>query len=120
VSRANHQEEFMVTSEMMAELAEGKQPAFIFVCEGLVQHWSQDNHKGIIVATNRQAADVLASKLTQNNGKPVSVSEVGPEQGATLAERISFAVVVGGANGVFVTDDGKTVQWFEAPPAPIG
>ena len=108
----------MVTSEMMAELAAGNVPAFIFVSEGLVQHWKQDNHKGIIFATNRQAADVMAAKLTQNTGRPVTVSETGPQTGATLAERITYAVVVGNANGVFVTDDGKNVQWFEAPPAP--
>ena len=107
----------MVTGEQMVELARGTVPAFIFECDGVVQHWSQNNHSGILVATNRGAADVFAAKLTQNNGKPVSVSEVGTQPGSTLADRIGVAVVVGGANGVFVTDDGKTVQWFDAPPA---
>ena len=108
----------MVTSEMMTELAQGKLPAFLFVSEGMAQHWSQDSRFGIIIATNRQAADVLASKLTSNNGKPVTVWELGSVEGDTLTNRIAASVVAGGAKGVFVTDDGKTVQWFDAPPVP--
>src|SRR5262245_56423150 len=110
-------EQLMVTGEQMAELALGTAPAFIFRCDGIVQHWHQNRHVGMLVATNRAAADVMAAKLTTNNGREVSVWEVGKMEGDTLANRIAASVVAGGANGLFVTDDGQTVQWFDAPPA---
>jgi len=108
----------MITNELMAEMAQGKRPAFIFVHDGEIQHWSQGNKPGLLVATNREAADAFATKLTAKKGSGVAVSEVGTTPGATLASLIASAVVEGGAAGIYATDDGKTVYFFQPPTLP--
>jgi hypothetical protein len=108
----------MVTNEMVAEMIQGKRPAFIFTFGGMVQFWQQDHNTGMIVATSRQAADVMAADLTKKKGATVSVAEIGIVQDETLAGHMVTAVLENGATGVFVTEDGKQSYYFEAPPAP--
>lgn len=108
----------MITNEMMTELAQGKRPSFIFLHDGQVQHWSQDNKPGLLVATNREAANAFATKLTTKKGSGVAVAEVGTNAGATLAHLIATAVAEGGATGIYATDDGKSVYYFQPPTLP--
>jgi hypothetical protein len=102
----------MVTDETVAEMIQGKRPAFIFKFAGMVQFWQQDHHSGMIVATSRQAADVVAADLTNKKGARVSVSEVGTVHDETLAEHLTVATLDHGATGVFVTEDGKEIDYF--------
>ena len=108
----------MVTNEMVKEMIQGKRPAFIFTFGGMVQFWQQDHHTGIIIATSRQAADLVAADLTNKKGARVSVSEVGTVQDETLAGHLAVAALDHGATGVFVTEDGKEIHYVEAPPIP--
>jgi hypothetical protein len=108
----------MITDEVMTELAQGKRPSFVFLHDGEIQYWSQLNKPGLLVATNREAADAFAMKLTAKKGSGVAVAEVAAMPGATLANLIASAVVEGGAVGIYATDDGKTVYFFQPPSLP--
>ncbi len=108
----------MVTNEMVGEMIQGKGPAFIFTFGGMVQFWQEDHHTGIIIATSRRVADVVAADLTNKKGAKVSVSEVGTVQDETFAGHLTVAALDHGPTGVFVTEDGKEVHYFEAPLAP--
>lgn len=108
----------MVTSEMMQEMLQSKRPAFIFVCEGRVQLWTQEQGPGVVVATTRDAAEKIGQQLAENKGKPVSVAEIGATPGNTLAVQVALAVFDFGATGIYATDDGETVAYFPAPPKP--
>jgi hypothetical protein len=105
----------MIASETLTEMIQGKRPAFIFTYGGAVQFWRQDHHTGMIVATSRQAADVVAADLTTKKGAKVSVCEVGTAQDETLAGHMAVSVLDHGATCVFVTEDGKQMQCVEAP-----
>jgi hypothetical protein len=108
----------MVTNEAVAEMIQGKRPAFVFTFGGMVQLWQEGYHTGIIIATSRPAADVVAENLTMKKGARVSVSEMGSVQDETLAGHLAVSVLDRGATGVFVTDDGEAIHYFEAPPSP--
>lgn len=107
----------MVTSQMITDMVQGKRPSFIFIHDGRVQHWSQNNKSGILVATTREAADAFAKKLTEKKGESVIASEVGTIEGETLGGQISEAVDLD-TGGIYVTDDGATVYFFQVPRQP--
>src|SRR5687767_10835517 len=110
----------MVTNEMVGEMIRGTRPAFIFTFGGMIQLWQQGHGMGIIIATSRTAADIVAADLTNKKGAKVSVAEVGTVNGETLTEHLAVAVLDHGATGVFVTETGKEFQHLEAPPVPDG
>ena len=105
----------MVTNEMMAEMIDGKRPSFVFLQGGQVQRWSQNNRDGILVAATREAADVFAQKLTTNKGESVLVCEVGTVKEGTLARLISTEFPSRNGAGIYATDDGKNVYYFQPP-----
>jgi hypothetical protein len=106
----------MVTSELLNEMLHGKRPAFVLTCDGKIQHWKSGQGMGIVIATTRAAAEILATQFEKQQGKPVSISEMGKAQGDTLAKQIASSVGNAGADGVFVTEDGITNSYFKAPP----
>ena len=105
----------MVTNETLTEMLQGKRPAFLCTFGGAVQFWQDDHRTGIIIATSRVAADVVAANLTTKKGATVSVAEVGTIQDETLAAHIAVAVLDHGATGVFITEDGKEIHYSESP-----
>jgi len=107
-----------VTSDTITEMMQGKHPAFVFKFGGMVQFWQEDHRTGIIVATSRPAAEVVAADLSAKKGAQISVSEIGTVPDETLAGHMTVSVLDQGATGVFVTDDGKAIHYFEAPPMP--
>ena len=108
----------MVTSDTITEMMQGNLPAFVFKFGGMVQFWQEDYRTGIIIATSGPAADVVAADLSAKKGARISVSEIGTVLDETLAGHMTVSVLDHGATGVFVTDDGKTIHYFEAPPMP--
>jgi hypothetical protein len=106
----------MVTNETLTEMLTSKRPGFLFVSGGRIQFWDSPQGTGPIVATTREAADACAANLRKITGKRISVSEVGTVQGERLAAQIAAAVIEHGATGVFITDDGETSSYFQAPP----
>ena len=107
-----------MTNDVVAEMVQGKRPAFVFSFGGKVQFWQQDYYTGIIIATCRAAADVVAENLTTKKGARVSVCEMGTVHDETLAGHIAVSVLDHGATGIFVTEDGETIHYLEAPPMP--
>src|SRR6185295_17530961 len=93
----------MVTNEMVEEMVQGKRPAFVFTFGGMVQSWREDYRTGIIIATSRQAADVVAAVLSEKKGARVSVAEIGTVQDETLAGHIVVSVLEHGATGIFIS-----------------
>jgi hypothetical protein len=108
----------MVSNDTIVEMMQGTRPAFVFKFGGMVQFWQEDYRTGIIIATSRAAADVVAADLTAKKGAQVSVTEIGTVPDETLAGHMTVSVLDRGATGVFVTADGKTIHYFEAPPMP--
>src|SRR4051794_3184405 len=106
----------MITAADMSDLAVGKHPSFIFSCLGMVQLLTKGgNGPGLVVATTRDAAKKVAATMEEQQGKRVSICELGTVQGATLARHIALAVIELGARGIFATDDGETFCFFLAP-----
>src|SRR5688500_2065407 len=104
---------------MLQELLQGKRPAFILTSEGKAQYWKSEHGVGIVIATSPEAAKVLATQFEQQQGRKVAVSEVGMAQ-EPLHRQIAFSVAKGGADGIFVTEDGTTNKYFKAPPVSTG
>jgi hypothetical protein len=57
----------------------------------------------------------VAAQLAQVKGAAISVAEVGTVQEETLAGEIARSVLEEGATGLFVTENGTDVDYFEAP-----
>ena len=100
------------------ELVSGDKPAFLLTSMGMVQLLEKSGKTGLLVATNRTAAMKLAVISKERHGKKVAVCEVGSTGGETLAAHIAKAVIDHGANGVFFSEDGENLQFFDAPPVP--
>jgi hypothetical protein len=106
----------MITPEMMSAMATGKLPSFILTSMGAVQLLTQGNlGPGLFVATTREAAKKMAAWIKEKTGLRVAVAEVGTVTGEKLSMQIALAVLDQGATGVFATDDGQTMYFFQAP-----
>ena len=92
----------MITSEMATEMVLDKRPAFIFTSGGLVQYWIATQGTGPIVATNREAANVVKIELEKMTDKMISIEECGSAQGETLAARHTVAMSDRAVTGMFV------------------
>ena len=108
----------VLTPQTMKELVSGDKPAFLLTSMGMVQLLEKSGKTGLLVATNHRAAMKLAAISKEKHGKKVAVCEVGSLGGETLADHIAKAVIDHGANGVFFSEDGENLQFFDAPPVP--
>ena len=96
-------------------MVQGRKPSFCFVCQGVVQLLERDGNRGVLLATDREAAKRLLPQLKNQHGKRVAIAEIGTIHGESLAAQLSSSVLHHGANGAFATDDGETFSFFFAP-----
>ena len=98
----------MSLTEMLPE-TDGR--GFIFTNRGNVQHYRCKGVDGLLVATTRDAASKLVKRFRQN-GIKLSIAEVGTLAGETLWPHW-LAAKRTGAEGIYVTSDGETLDYYE-------